>query len=166
MALTTGTSLGPYEVEGLLGVGGMGEVYAARDPRLRRTVAIKALPLGTANTMAVARLHREAHAVAALSHPNICSIFDIGEHDGSLFLVMERLERETLASRLTRRVFELPALLDIGIPLADELEAAHARGLIHRDLKPANVFLTSQGQTKRTAHWPDPTDDCPYLGSG
>jgi serine/threonine protein kinase len=149
MTLKPGTCLGPYEVQGLLGAGGMGEVYAALDPRLRRSVAVKVLPLGTtANTLAVARLQREAHAVAALNHPNICSIFDIGEHDGSPFLVMERLEGETLASKLMRGAFELPALLDIGIPLADALEAAHARGLIHRDLKPANVFLTSQGQPK------------------
>ena len=131
MTLKPGTCLGPYEVQGLLGAGGMGEVYAALDRRLRRSVAVKVLPPGTtANTLAVARLQREAHAVAALNHPNICSIFDIGEHDGSPFLVMERLEGETLASKLMRGAFELPALLDIGIPLADALEAAAGRPFV------------------------------------
>ena len=103
MGLHPGTRLGPYEVVGLLGVGGMGEVYAARDPRLRRDVAIKVLPVGhSTDDLAVGRLQREAHAIAALNHPNICSIYDIGEHQGTPYLVMERLEGETLASRLAR----------------------------------------------------------------
>jgi eukaryotic-like serine/threonine-protein kinase len=148
MALKPGTVLGPYEVQGLLGAGGMGEVYAARDPRLRRSVAIKVLPVGTADTMAVARLQREAHAVAALDHPNICSIFDIGEHDGSPFLVMEKLEGETLAARLKRGPLAPAAVTEIGAALADALDAAHRTGVVHRDIKPANIFLTHRGAPK------------------
>jgi len=148
MTLKPGICLGPYEVQGLLGTGGMGEVYAARDPRLRRTVAIKVLPVGTAGPMAVARLHREAHAVAALSHPHICPIFDIGEHDGSPFLVMEKLEGETLAARLRTGPLEPTAVTEIGAALADALDAAHKTGVIHRDIKPANIFLTDRGAPK------------------
>jgi non-specific serine/threonine protein kinase len=149
MKLQAGTSLGPYEVERLLGAGGMGEVYLAHDTRLQREVAIKVLPVGQASDdIAGTRLRREAHAIAALNHPNICSIYDIGEHENKPFFVMEKLEGETLGARLARGPFDLPALLDIGVALADALDAAHSKGLIHRDLKPANVFLTSRGQPK------------------
>jgi Tol biopolymer transport system component len=149
MQIHAGTRLGPYEIERLLGVGGMGEVYLAHDTRLHREVAVKVLPVEQGrDDLAVARLQREAHAIAALNHPNICSIYDIGEHESRPFLVMERLEGETLASRLARGPFDVPALLHTGIELADALEAAHAKGLIHRDLKPANIFVTSRGQTK------------------
>ena len=144
MRIQPGTRLGPYEVERLLGAGGMGEVYLAHDTRLRRDVAIKVLPIGQGtDDLAVARLEREAQAIAALNHPNICSIYDIGELENRPFLVMERLEGETLAARLARGSFDVCPLLDLGIALADALEAAHAKGLIHRDLKPANIFLTS-----------------------
>ena len=144
MRFQPGTRLGPYEVERLLGAGGMGEVYLAHDTRLRRDVAIKVLPIGQGpDDLAVARLEREAQAIAALNHPNICSIYDIGELENRPFLVMERLEGETLAARLARGSFDVRPLLDLGIALADALEAAHAKGLIHRDLKPANIFLTS-----------------------
>src|SRR6187200_2424829 len=147
MRIQPGTRLGPYEVERLLGAGGMGEVYLAHDTRLRRDVAIKVLPIGQGpDDLAVARLEREAQAIAALNHPNICSIYDIGELENRPFLVMERLEGETLAARLARGSFDVCPLLDLGIALADALEAAHAKGLIHRDLKPANIFLTSRGQ--------------------
>jgi eukaryotic-like serine/threonine-protein kinase len=149
MQLPAGTRLGPYEVHRLLGAGGMGEVYLAHDTRLRREVAIKVLPAGHGtDDLAVARLQREAHAIAALNHPNICSIYDIGEHENHPFLVMERLEGETLAARLASGPFDVPTLLDTGIALADALEAAHAKSLIHRDLKPANIFLTSRGAPK------------------
>lgn len=149
MRIQPGTRLGPYEVERLLGVGGMGEVYLAHDTRLRRDVAVKVLPIdqGT-DDLAVARLEREAQAIAALNHPNICSIYDIGELENRPFLVMELLEGETLAARLARGSFDVSTLLDMGIALADALGAAHAKGLIHRDLKPANIFLTSRGQPK------------------
>ena len=149
MQIQPGTRLGPYEVERLLGAGGMGEVYLAHDTRLRRDVAVKVLPIGQGiDDLAVARLEREAQAIAALNHPNICSIYDIGELENRPFLVMERLEGETLAARLARGWFNVPPLLDMGIALADALEAAHTKGLIHRDLKPANIFLTSRGQPK------------------
>ena len=149
MRIQPGTRLGPYEVERLLGAGGMGEVYLAHDTRLRRDVAIKVLPIGQGtDDLAVARLEREAQAIAALNHPNICSIYDIGELENRPFLVMERLEGDTLAARLARGSFDVRPLLDLGIALADALEAAHAKGLIHRDLKPANIFLTSRGQPK------------------
>lgn len=149
MPIQPGTRLGPYEVGRLLGAGGMGEVYLAHDTRLRRDVAVKVLPIGQGtDDLAVARLEREARAIAALNHPNICSIYDIGELENRPFLVMERLEGETLAARLARGPFDVPTLVDMGIALADALEAAHAKGLIHRDLKPGNIFLTSRGQPK------------------
>ncbi len=146
MPLTSGTRLGPYEIVSPLGAGGMGEVYRARDTRLDRTVAIKVLPQHLADTAdARQRFEREARAVSALQHPNICTLFDVGSQDGTDFLVMEYLDGETLAERLKRGPLPLDSLLKIAIELAEALEKAHKAGLIHRDLKPGNIMLTKSG---------------------
>jgi len=147
MPLSTGTRLGPYEILSALGAGGMGEVYKARDTRLHRPVAIKVLPHElTASPQARERFQREARAVAALQHPHICTIHDVGETaEHQEFIVMELLEGETLHQRLTRGPLELSTLVDVGLALADALDAAHAAGIIHRDIKPANIFLTTRG---------------------
>src|SRR5688572_857648 len=149
MPAAPGTRLGPYEIVKPLGAGGMGEVYEARDTRLDRTVAIKVLPAELAQDAAArARFDREAKSIAALNHPNICALHDIGDADGHGFLVMERLEGETLQDRLQRGPLDVEHIVDYGIALADALDAAHSRGLIHRDLKPANVFITTRGVVK------------------
>src|SRR6188474_2645748 len=148
MPLTAGATLGPYEILARAGAGGMGEVYKARDTRLNRTVAIKVLPADlTADPDARQRLQREAKAVAALSHPHICSLFDIGHQDGCDFLVMEFLEGETLAQRLTRGKLPLDEALQAGLQIADALATAHKASIIHRDLKPGNIMLTKSGAT-------------------
>lgn len=149
MPVAPGTRFGPYEIAKPLGAGGMGEVYEARDTRLDRTVAIKVLPAEVAqDTAARARFDREARAIAALNHPNICALHDIGDADGHGYLVMERLEGQTLQDRLQRGPLDVEQTLDYGIALADALDAAHGRGLIHRDLKPANIFITTRGLVK------------------
>ena len=146
---TPGTRFGPYEIVKPLGAGGMGEVYEALDTRLDRAVAIKVLPAAlAADAAARARFDREAKAIAALNHPNICALHDIGDADGHGYLVMERLEGETLQERLQRGPLDIERALDYGIALADALDAAHGRGLIHRDLKPANIFITTRGIVK------------------
>ena len=144
-----GTPFGPYRVVALLGAGGMGEVYRAHDSRLGRDVALKVLPahLG-ADAAAVERLTREARAVAALSHPGILTIYDIGRDGGHVYLVTELLEGETLRRRLKRGPLPWPQALDIASAVASGLAAAHARGIVHRDLKPENVFVTSGGAAK------------------
>jgi eukaryotic-like serine/threonine-protein kinase len=145
--IAAGTRLGPYVISAPIGSGGMGEVYRARDTRLERTVAIKVLPPRlTASTAARERFQREARAVAALQHPNICTVHDVGETEtGQHFIVMELLEGETLQQRLVCGPLEIEQLMEFGIALADALDTAHARALIHRDIKPGNVFLTSRG---------------------
>ena len=149
MALVAGTRLGPYEVVALVGAGGMGEVYRGRDTRLHRDVAIKVLPVRSdVDGLASARFEREARAIAALTHPNICAIYDVGQDGDCQFFVMELLQGETMHRRLARGPLDLAVFLDHAIALADALDAAHSRGLIHRDLKPANVFLTERGQVK------------------
>jgi len=146
MSLAVGARLGPYEVTGSLGAGGMGEVYKARDTRLDRTVAIKVLPqeLST-DAKRRARFEREAKTIAGLSHPHICTLHDVGEHRGSTYLVMEHLEGETLADRLRRGPLPVAQALEFGAQIADALDAAHKHGVIHRDLKPGNVMLTANG---------------------
>jgi hypothetical protein len=148
MTLQPGTRLGPYELLAALGAGGMGQVYRARDTRLDREVALKVVSGDSASPEAFARFQREARAIAALSHPNICTLFDIGATDGHPYLVMELLEGRTLHDVLAGGPLPVPALLDHAAALADALHAAHGRGIIHRDLKPANVYLTSRGVVK------------------
>ncbi|HET9481321.1 MAG TPA: protein kinase [Candidatus Polarisedimenticolia bacterium] len=146
MPLSAGTRLGPYEIAGPLGAGGMGEVYRARDTRLDRIVAVKILPghLAVDPTLR-ARFEREARAVSALNHPNICTLHDIGEQDGIHFLVMEHLEGETLAGRLQRGPMPPAEALAAAVQIAQGLAQAHRQGVIHRDLKPGNVMLTRTG---------------------
>ncbi len=146
MSLAPGSRLGPYEVLSLVGAGGMGEVYRARDTRLARSVAIKVLPPHAGDQpISRQRLEREARAVSSLSHPHICSLFDIGEQDGVQFLVMEYLEGESLAQRLVRGPLPLDQALRHAIEIADALDHAHRAGVVHRDLKPANILLHSVG---------------------
>jgi serine/threonine protein kinase/Tol biopolymer transport system component len=146
MPLSVGAKLGPYEVVAPLGSGGMGEVYRARDTRLDRTVAIKILPADVAaDPQRRERFRREARAISSLTHPHICTLYDIGEQDGDDFLVMEYLAGETLAHRLLRGALPLEQVLQVAMQLADALDAAHRAGLTHRDLKPANVMLTTTG---------------------
>ena len=149
MALAAGTRLGAYEVRGALGAGGMGEVYRARDPRLRRDVAIKVLPDRlTGDPSALARFEREAKTLAALSHPNILTIFDVGSENGISFVVMELLPGETLSSRIAQYRPDWPEAVRMGIEIADGLAAAHTRGITHRDLKPENIFVIRDGHIK------------------
>lgn len=141
-----GTRLGPYEIVSLLGAGGMGEVYRAVDTRLGRHVAVKVLPPGTASSAArKARFEREARAIAALSHPNICAIHDVGSEAGTEFLVMELLDGESLAERLARGPLPITQVLRYGAQIADALQQAHRAGIVHRDLKPGNIMLTGAG---------------------
>ena len=147
--LAPGTTLGPYTVTGLLGVGGMGEVYRAHDSRLEREVAIKVLPSEFANdASSLERFRRETRAVAALSHPNILAIFDVGSEDGVHYAVTELLEGETLRSRFGSGAFTPRAALETMLQIADGVAAAHARGIVHRDLKPENIFITTSGLVK------------------
>jgi eukaryotic-like serine/threonine-protein kinase len=146
MALTSGTKLGPYEVQSPLGAGGMGEVYRARDTRLDRTVAIKILPEHlSSNLEAKQRFEREARAISSLNHPNICTLHDVGHQDGPDFLVMEFLEGETLADRLRKGPLPLDQVLKYGAQIADALDRAHRSGIVHRDLKPGNIVLAATG---------------------
>jgi eukaryotic-like serine/threonine-protein kinase len=144
-----GCELGPYRILSLLGAGGMGEVYRARDARLEREVAVKVLPEHLAqNPEALLRFQREAKAVAALSHPNILAIHDVGAERGVHFAVMELLEGETLRQRLEHAALPWRKAVEIGVAVTEGLQAAHAKGIIHRDLKPENIFLTNDGQVK------------------
>ena len=146
MALAAGTKLGPYEVIGPLGAGGMGEVYRARDTRLERTVAVKVLPAHLSSDPELKqRLEREAKAISALNHPNICTLHDVGSQDGTDFLVMEYIEGETLADRLRKKALPLDQIVKIGMEIAGALDRAHRAGIIHRDLKPGNIMLTQTG---------------------
>ncbi len=146
MTLTTGARLGPYEILGPLGAGGMGEVYRARDTRLDRSVAVKVLPEHLAATPELrTRFEREARAVSSLNHPNICVLHDVGSQDGVDYLVMELVEGETLGARLERGALATPDVLRYGIEIADALDRAHRSGIVHRDLKPGNVMLTKSG---------------------
>src|SRR5678815_905248 len=149
MTLSAGSRLGPYEILSPLGAGGMGEVYRARDAKLGRDVAVKVLPERlTADADALSRFEREARAVAALSHPNILSIFDVGREEGLAFAVMELLDGETLRQRLSEGALPTRKALEYGAQIARGLAAAHEKGIVHRDLKPENVFLVADGRVK------------------
>ena len=149
MSLAPGLRLGPYEVVAPLGAGGMGEVYRARDTRLERDVALKVLPDEVSSDRERrARFEREAKAVAALSHPNILAIHDVGEHAGTAFAVMELLDGETLRARLSGGALPARKAGEIGAQIAHGLAAAHEKGIVHRDLKPENIFITTDGRVK------------------
>ncbi|HEY3885284.1 MAG TPA: serine/threonine-protein kinase, partial [Vicinamibacterales bacterium] len=146
MGLSAGTRLGPYEIEAILGTGGMGEVYRARDTRLERTVAVKVLNSAlVASPDLKARFEREARVISQLQHPHICVLHDVGSDRGTDFLVMEYLEGEPLAVRLKKGSLPLTELLTIAIQITEALAAAHKAGIVHRDLKPGNVMLTKAG---------------------
>jgi serine/threonine protein kinase/Tol biopolymer transport system component len=146
MALTSGTKLGPYEIQSALGAGGMGEVYRARDTRLDRTVAVKILASHLSSSPELKqRMEREGRAISSLNHAHICQLYDIGSQDGTDYLVMEFLEGETLAERLRRGALPLNEASKIGIDVAEALAVAHRSGIVHRDLKPGNIMLTQSG---------------------
>jgi eukaryotic-like serine/threonine-protein kinase len=146
MGLTSGTKLGPYEIQSPLCAGGMGEVYRARDTRLDRTVAVKILPSHLSeNLEAKQRFDREARAISSLNHSNICTLYDVGHQGGVDYLVMEFLEGETLADRLRKGPLAAEQLLKYANELCEGLEKAHKTGVVHRDLKPGNIMLTKTG---------------------
>src|ERR1700746_3671488 len=149
MPLSSGTKLGPYEIQSPLGAGGMGEVYRARDTRLGRDVPIKVLPGALVNDAdRLRRFEQEARTIAALNHPNILGIHDIGAHDGAPFLVSELLEGQTLREKLDAGPLPVRRAIEYALGIVQGLAAAHEKGIVHRDLKPENVFITRDGRVK------------------
>jgi eukaryotic-like serine/threonine-protein kinase len=146
LQIATGTRLGPYEIVSRIGAGGMGEVWRARDVRLDRAVAIKVLPPELANSAQLKlRFEREARTISQLNHPHICTLHDVGEENGRSYLVMELLEGESLADRLSRGPLPLAEVIRYGTQIAEALDRAHRAGIVHRDLKPGNIMLTKSG---------------------
>ncbi len=149
MPLAAGTRLGRYEIRALLGAGGMGEVYLAHDTTLRRDVAVKLLPGDAANDKdRLQRLEQEAYAASTLNHPNILTIYEVGNQDGSYFVAAEFVDGESLRQRIARGPLELREVLDIGVQVASALGAAHAAGIVHRDVKPENIMMRKDGIVK------------------
>jgi eukaryotic-like serine/threonine-protein kinase len=167
MALTSGTKLGPYEIQSVLGAGGMGEVYRARDTRLDRSVAVKVLAGHLSSSPELKqRMEREARAISSLNHPHICRLYDIGSQNGTDYLVMEFLEGETLAEKLRKGPLPLAEIYKIGIAVAEALAAAHKSGIVHRDLKPGNIMLTEGGAKLMDFGLAKPLGMPPSAGSG
>src|SRR6266849_597671 len=149
MAVLAGQKIGPYEILGQIGAGGMGEVYRARDPRLGRDVAIKVLPTSfSADADRLRRFEQEARAAGVLNHPNITAVYDIGQHDGAPYVVQELLEGETLRAMLAGGRMAQRKAIDSALQIAHGLAAAHEKGIVHRDLKPENLFVTNDGRVK------------------
>src|SRR5258705_87768 len=149
MPISPATRLGRYEIRSLLGAGGMGEVYLARDPKINRDVAIKVIPAAfSADSERLRRFEQEAQAAGALNHPNILSIYDVDTHDGSPYVVSELLEGETLREQLNGAALPVRKAIDYALQIAHGLGAAHEKGIVHRDLKPENLFVTKDGRVK------------------
>src|SRR5262245_4234201 len=167
MPLAAATRLGPYEIIAPLGAGGMGEVYRARDTRLGREVAIKVLPASLSSSSEIrARFEREARTVSSLNHPNICTLHDVGREGDTDYLVMELVDGETLAQRLTRGALPIDDVLRLGAQIGDALDRAHRAGVVHRDLKPGNIMLTKAGAKLMDFGLARETGLAPVPGSG